>query len=139
MSSTARAEGTALRSLNRPVAFAFGAVFVLVGLAGFLVSGGHHVAGAGGGDLLGLFRVNVLHNLVHLAGGAVLLGAAMAGNRAAALANTVFGLVYLAVFAVGLAVIGTAANILALNGADNVLHLLLGLALAGTGLLAGRR
>jgi hypothetical protein len=124
--------------LNSLVAFALGAVFVLVGLAGFLVSGSHRAVGAEGGDLLGVFQVNVLHNIVHVAVGAALIAAAIVGSRAARLANTVVGAVYLLLFVAGLVLIGTSANIIALNGADNVLHLVLGLALTAVGVLADR-
>ena len=126
------------RRLNTLVAFAFGAVFVVVGLLGFTVSGGHHVAGTDGGRLLGLFQVNVLHNVVHLAAGAVLIAAAIAGARAARGANTLFGLVYLAVGIVGLFLLGTSGNIIALNAADNGLHLVLGTVLLAIGLGADR-
>lgn len=126
------------RRLNSLVAYLFGAVFVLVGLSGFVVSGGHHAVGTDGGDLLGVFQVNVLHNVVHLAVGALMIGAAVAGTRAARTANTAFGLIYLVLFVIGLFILGTGANIIALNAADNLLHLALGLALTAVGLLADR-
>lgn len=126
------------RRINSLVAFAFGAVFVIVGLLGFTVSGGHHIAGTEGGELLGLFQVNVLHNFVHLAAGAVLIGSAIAGTKAAKVANTLFGVVYLAVGLVGLFLVGTSANVIALNGADNGLHLVLGAVLLGVGLGSDR-
>jgi hypothetical protein len=126
--------------LNSIVAFGFGAVFVLVGVAGFTVSGGHSAAGHEGGELLGLFQVNVLHNVVHLAVGAVMLGAAVAGTRAARTTNILVGAVYLVLAVVGLLILGdNAANIIALNAADNGLHAVLGLALLGVGLAADRR
>jgi hypothetical protein len=124
--------------INRTVGFVFGTVFVLVGLTGFLVSGGHHPAGAEGGLLLGLFRVNLLHNAVHLLVGAVMIAAAVSGDRAAARANAAFGAIYLVLFFAGLVAIGTGANIIALNGADNGLHLVLGLALLAAALLGDR-
>ncbi|GAA0802289.1 DUF4383 domain-containing protein [Spirilliplanes yamanashiensis] len=120
--------------LNSLVAVAFGAVFVLVGLAGFFVSGGHHPAGTEGGELAGLFQVNVLHNVVHLAAGAAMVAAAIVGSRQAKRANTVIGLLYLLLFVAGLFLVGTPANVVALNDADNVLHLVLGLALTAAGL-----
>ena len=138
MATNSIARPVSLRRLNTFVAFAFGAVFVLVGLAGFVVSGGHHAIGQDGGKLLGLFQVNVVHNLVHLAVGAVMIGAAIAGARAAKLANVVFGVVYLAVFVFGLFALGTALNFLALNAADNGLHLALGAVLLAVGLLSDR-
>ena len=126
--------------LNSIVAFGFGAVFVLVGVAGFVVSGGHSAAGHEGGELLGLFQVNVLHNVVHLAVGAGMLGAAVAGTRAARSTNVLVGAVYLVLAVVGLLILGdNPANIIALNAADNGLHAVLGLALLGVGLAADRR
>jgi Domain of unknown function (DUF4383) len=127
------------RSLNGLVALVFGAVFVVVGLAGFLVSGGHPAAGATGGALLGLFQVNVLHNVVHLAIGAVMIAAALRGDRAARSANRGFGVLYLVLFVAGLFLVGTPLNIVALNGGDNILHLVLGVVLAGAGFGADRR
>ncbi|OLB73322.1 MAG: hypothetical protein AUI14_26590 [Actinobacteria bacterium 13_2_20CM_2_71_6] len=126
------------RHLNTLVAFAFGAVFVLVGLAGFVVSSGHHAIGQDGGKLLGLFQVNVVHNLVHVAVGAVMIGAAIAGARAAKAVNLLFGVVYLVVFVFGLFAVGNSLNFLALNGADNGLHLVLGTVLTVIGLLSDR-
>ncbi len=67
------------RSVNGIVALVVGVVFVVVGLAGSLVSGGLPAAGTTGGALLGLFQVNLLHNVVHLAIGVVMPGAAMRG------------------------------------------------------------
>jgi hypothetical protein len=133
--ATYRSTGSVVRAgwLNQAAAFGFGAVFVLVGLSGFVVSGGHHAVGPEGGELFGLFQVNVLHNVVHLVVGAVLIAAAIMGDATARNANAVFGLVYLVLFVVGLAVVGTGANVIALNGADNALHLVLGLALTGVG------
>jgi hypothetical protein len=124
------------RNLNTLVGFAFGAVFVLVGLTGFVVSNGHHAIGQDGGKLLGLFQVNLVHNLVHLAVGAVMIGAAIAGARAAQAINLLFGVVYLVVFVFGLFALGSSLNFLALNGADNGLHLALGAVLTGVGLLS---
>jgi hypothetical protein len=122
------------RRLNTLVAFLFGAVFVLVGLAGFFVAGGHHAVGQDGGKLLGLFQVNLAHNLVHLAVGAIMIGAAIAGLRAAKAVNLTFGVVYLVVFVFGLFAVGSSLNLLALNGADNGLHLVLGAVLTAVGL-----
>jgi hypothetical protein len=122
------------RRLNTLVAFLFGAVFVLVGLAGFFVTGGHHPVGQDGGKLLGLFQVNLIHNLVHLAVGAIMIGAAIAGLRAAKAVNLFFGVGYLVVFVFGLFAVGNSLNFLALNGADNGLHLALGAVLTAVGL-----
>lgn len=126
--------------LNSVVAFLFGAVFVLVGLLGFTVSGGHSAVGHEGGALLGLFQVNALHNIVHIAVGALMIAAGVAGAKAAKAVNTTVGAVYLLLFVIGLFIVGdSGANLIALNAADNGLHLALGLALLGAGLGLDRR
>lgn len=127
------------RSVNGIVALMFGAVFVLVGLAGFLVSGAHPAVGTSGGALLGLFQVNVLHNLVHLAIGVVMIAFALRGDVAARNVNRAVGVLYLALFVIGLFLVGTELNLVALNGQDNILHLVLGVVLAGIGFGADRR
>ncbi|TMM39325.1 MAG: DUF4383 domain-containing protein [Actinobacteria bacterium] len=67
-----------------------------------------------------------------------MIGAAIAGARAAKLVNVVFGVVYLLVFAFGLFTLGNSLNFLALNAADNGLHLALGAVLLAVGLLSDR-
>jgi hypothetical protein len=123
---------------NTLTAFNFGAALVVVGLLGFTVSGGHPAAGATGGHLIGVFKVNVLHNLVHLAVGTLMIFAAVAGTRLAKTANVLVGAGYLVVGVAGLLVVGTRLNVLALNAADNAMHLALGLVLSAMGLLADR-
>lgn len=123
--------------LNRTVGYAFGGVYVLVGLLGFTVSGGTGFAAPDGGLLLGIFEVNVLHNLVHIAVGALLAVGAATGR--AVLVNTLVGAVYLLVGVFGLVVpADSGANILAINAADNGLHFASALLLLGVG-LSGRR
>jgi hypothetical protein len=122
-------------SPNRIVATVFGAVYLLVGLLGFAVTGGVEFIATEGGLLLGIFEVNPLHNIAHLLIGAALLIAGLANARAAKSVNLTVGAVYLLLGIVGFFLVGTAANILALNVADHFLHLgsavvLLGVALA---------
>jgi hypothetical protein len=114
--------------------YAFGAVYLLVGLLGFMVSGGHGFAGEHGGMLLGVFMVNPLHNVVHLLVGALLIAGARGGVRMSRSVNALVGGVYLLVGVLGLVVVGSAANIIALNSADNVLHFASALLLLGAGL-----
>ncbi len=123
-------------SPNRLVAAIFGAVYLLVGLAGFAVTSGAQFAGTEGGTLI-VFEVNPLHNIVHLAiGAALLLGSrTVAGAKGV---NTTVGAVYLLVGVVGLFLLDSGANILALNGADNVLHLASAVLLLGVGLTQDR-
>jgi len=109
-------------TLNQRFGYLFGAVYVLVGLVGFAVTGGVGFAGSVGKDLL-LFEVNPLHNLVHLAVGGLLIAGAAAGGGASRAINGVVGGTYLLVGLIGLMMVGEASNILALNHPDNLLHL----------------
>lgn len=124
-------------SPNRLVGTVFGAVYVLVGLAGFAVTGGVGIADTEGAELI-VFEVNPLHNVVHLAIGVALLVGARRSVAAARGVNLTVGAVYLLVGVLGLFILDSALNILALNGADNVLHLGSALLLLGVGLGADR-
>ena len=125
-------------SPNRLVAVIFGAVYLLVGLLGFAVTGGVGFIATDGGLLLGIFEVNPLHNIAHLLIGAALLIAGLASVRAAKGVNVTVGAVYLLLGIVGFFLVGTAANILALNTADHFLHLASAIVLLGVGLAADR-
>ena len=120
-------------SPNRLVAAIFGVVYLLVGLLGFAVTGFSNFAGTNTGDNLIVFEVNPLHNIVHLAIGALLLFSSKTVASAKG-ANTAVGAVYLLVGILGLFLIGTDANILSLNSADNVLHFASAIVLLGVGL-----
>lgn len=121
-------------SPNRIVAVVFGAVYLLVGLLGFAVTGGIDFIATRGGLLLGVFAVNPLHNVAHLLIGGALLIAGIMSARAAKTTNTVVGAAYLLLGVVGFFLAGTPANILALNTADHFLHLASALVLLGVGL-----
>jgi len=121
-------------SPNRLVATIFGAVYILVGLLGFAVTGGVGFLATEGGLLLGIFMVNPLHNIAHLLIGAALLSAGLASARAAKTVNIVIGATYLLLGIVGFFLVGTALNILALNTFDHFLHLASALVLLGVGL-----
>jgi hypothetical protein len=126
------------RSVNQLVGYGFGATYVVVGLLGFTVSGGHSFAGEHGGDLLGVFAVNGLHNVVHLLVGAALIAAAAAGTAVSKVVNTVVGAVYLLVGLVGVAIGSGSLNLLALNAPDHALHFASAVALIAIGLAADR-
>jgi len=121
-------------SPNRLVATVFGAVYLLVGLLGFAVTGGISFIATEGGLLLGLFAVNPLHNVAHLLIGAALLIAGLSSVSAAKTVNTTIGAVYLLLGIVGFFIASTALNILALNTPDHFLHLASALVLLGAGL-----
>jgi hypothetical protein len=126
---------TGARSVNSTVAAVFGAVYVLVGLAGFFVS--DTFAATDDNTLLG-FEVNHLHNIVHLLIGVALL-AASRRTEMARRANMIIGGTYLVLGVIGWFITGTAANILALNAADHWLHLLSGAVLVAVAVAADKR
>jgi hypothetical protein len=106
----------------RRFAQVFGAVYVVVGLLGFVVTGFSQFA-ATSGDKLILFGVNPLHNLVHVAVGAAWLAASRT-ETGARVVSALIGAVYLVVGVVGLFLVGGSSelNILNLNQPDNLLH-----------------
>lgn len=114
-------------STNQLFGSVFGGVYVLVGLAGFAITGGLALLAKQGKDLI-VFEVNPLHNVVHIAIGAALLLAASKGLAASRTMNTLVGAAYLATAALGvfLATSGQDLNILAINHPDNLLHLATG-------------
>ncbi|HLL07222.1 MAG TPA: DUF4383 domain-containing protein [Nocardioidaceae bacterium] len=129
----------------RKLALLVGAVFVLVGILGFvpgITTDFDQMAFAGDeskAKLLGLFQVSVLHNLVHLLYGV----AGLAMSRKSSTARTyllVGGAIYLVLWVYGLIVGGddSGANFVPLNNADNWLHLGLGIGMILLGML-GRR
>lgn len=115
---------------NRAFGASVGAVYVLLGAIGFAVTDGLSFAARRGEELIA-FELNPLHNLVHGLVGFALLGGALAGPRIAAATNGAIGAIYLALGLAGFALVGTTANVLALNPADNGLHLLTGAFLVG--------
>lgn len=130
---------TATDEFNRLVAGTFGLGFLLAGVLGFVAGDGSRpFAGDAGYLLLGL-RVNDLHNVVHLVIGAALVTGAATGYRAARTANLVVGLVYLVLGIVGLFVMGTDVDVIALNAADNGLHLVSGALLVLSALVGWSR
>ncbi|ACU35841.1 hypothetical protein Amir_1893 [Actinosynnema mirum DSM 43827] len=128
------------RGPGQAVALGVGAVFLLVGVLGFIpgiTTGYSELAFAGAHStamLLGVFQVSVLHNAVHLLFGAA--GVAAAANRGASRAYLVVGGgAYLVLWLFGSAVHeASAANFVPFNAADNLLHLALGLGMAALGI-----
>ena len=131
------------RSINQTVALVFGAIYTLVGIAGFFLTSFDNFASSDMQDpdkLLGLFQINPLHNIVHILIGLFLLGAARAGHRRARQANLTVGAAYFLVFLYGLFAANKdeAYNFLALNNADNLLHIATALVLLGVALGADK-
>ena len=126
---------TGARSVNSTVALVLGAVFALVGLAGFFVS--DTFAATDDNTLLG-FQVNHLHNIVHLLIGVALLAASQRTETARRL-NLLIGGTYLVLVVIGWFIDDTAANIIALNDPDHLLHLASGALLVGVALGTDKR
>lgn len=124
-------------SPNRLIATIFGAVYLLVGVLGFFVTAGTGFFATEGANLI-IFAVNPLHNVIHLLIGAALLYAGMNSTILSKTVNSTVGGVYLLVGILGLFLVGSSLNIIALNGADNVLHLASAVVLLGVGLSQDR-
>jgi hypothetical protein len=116
------------------VAQIFGWVFVLVAIWGFFVTGGSMETGPDAPAILGLFPVNVLHNLAHLILGVWGILAARSFDGARTYAR-IAGVLYLLLAILGL-VDPTAFGLIPLGGADIALHAVLGIILAGVGFTA---
>lgn len=115
------------RPTPRHAANSLGAGYLALGLVGFVVTGVNGFTTRTGPTVLG-FAVNPLLNFVHLVVGVALLVAAGLGDDAARQTTAVLGGVFLVLGLLGLALVGTEANVLALNRVDNALHLLTGAA-----------
>lgn len=146
-SDSARAGGVMGRYTTdlQKAAAAVGAVFLLVGILGFIPGittnydtmtfAGHESEAA----LLGIFNVSILHNLVHLAFGVagVLMARTWNGARVYLIGG---GVIYLLLFIYGLLIDhDSSANFVPVNNADNWLHLVLAIAMIGLGVALSRR
>jgi hypothetical protein len=110
-----------------------GIIFLVVGILGFfpnpIIGDPEHA----------MFHTDTLHNMVHIISGALFVGIALAAPATAATVLKAFGIVYLLLGVLGLIIFGTDGmgkllGFLHVNGADNFLHIALGIVifLAGT-------
>jgi hypothetical protein len=142
---TAGPAGTGVRHPVRTAATVVGAVFLLVGVLGFIpgITSSYDQLGVAGHEsgalLLGLFQVSVLHNLVHVAFG--IAGLVLARTVAGARNFLVWGgVVYAVLWVYGLVIPHDGpANFVPLNTADNWLHFVLAVGMIGLGVVLGRR
>jgi hypothetical protein len=106
----------------------FGWAFVVVGVAGFAASGMSMDADpATAPRLLGVFPVNVVHNIVHIVFGLWgVLGSRSFGGAKSYLYGA--GVIYLVLAALGY-VVPSGFGLVPIGGSDVGLHLFLGLAL----------
>jgi hypothetical protein len=115
----------------------FGIVFLAVGILGFIpgITTNYDDLSFAGSDssaeLIGVFQTSVLHNLVHVVFG--IAGLALARTHQGASTYLLGGgIIYAALFIYGLFVSGREdANFVPMNGADDVLHLILAVTLLG--------
>lgn len=94
--------------------FVLGGVLVLVGILGFVLPS----------PILGMFEVNMLHNIIHLASGGLTILAATQGIGAMRTWGRLFGVVYLVVGIVGF-VDPTVFGLMHVNNPDNLFHIVL--------------
>ena len=113
----------------KTAALAFAAVFLLIGILGFVP------AFTPDGNLLGLFKVDAIHNIVHLLSGAVALYVGLTSEVHSKLYFQVFGVVYALVTIIGFAQFGSnnLLGIFAINPADDFLHLVIAAVALGLG------
>ncbi len=141
-SSSAGRSATATRADARTPAqwycLIFGATLLLVGIVGFAAEAGFDTGSDIDGDkLLGIFEVSGIHNLIHIASGALLL-AASPKRAAAKTVALAFGVVYLIVTIIGFIQGDNVLGLIPVNSADNFLHVAIsllgiGAALASSG------
>jgi hypothetical protein len=133
------------RTAVQKAAVAVGAVFLVVGILGFIpgITTDYGDLGLAGHEseakLLGIFQVSILHNLVHLLFGVA--GIAMA-RRIDTARNylLVGGAIYLVLWLYGLLIDKTSgANFVPVNSADDWLHFVLGVGMIALGFLTTRR
>jgi hypothetical protein len=111
--------------LVRTVAVVFGAIYVLAGLAGFVI--------AQDDMIFGLFEVNALHNIVHILLGAILLYGSTS-TSAAIMATRGVGAVLLLLGILGIP-FPEGFDIVPLGGNDIWLHLVTGAILLAAGFM----
>jgi hypothetical protein len=109
--------------LNRTVAAIFGVVYIVAGVAGFILTS----------PLFGIFPVNTLHNVVHVVLGAILIWGMM-NTAAAMLANRWVGVVLLVLGVLGIFA-ADGFGLVPLGGNDVWLHLASGIVLAGVSMM----
>jgi hypothetical protein len=107
------------------LALAFGAVYLLVGVVGFFITGFDGFASNrtdGNMDTLLIFMINPLHNIVHIVIGlaGIVLSRTLAGARTY---GWLLAVGYGAAFVYGLIAAGQDWDFLNINAADNVLHI----------------
>jgi hypothetical protein len=118
--------------MAKKLAMIFGVVFILVGILGFLNN-----------PIFNVFAVDTLHNIVHIILGIILVaGSRKANPTAAAMSMRTVGIIYLLLAVLGFIFVPSETDkllgIVTMNGADNWLHVVLGVVLLIVGMSAGK-
>jgi hypothetical protein len=121
----------------KTAALLIGIVFIVVGLLGFIdnpIIGASHEA---------IFHADTFHNGVHIGSGILFVLVGLAAPGFASRFLILFGIVYLLIGVVGLISYGTdgfgkVLGVLHVNGADNLLHVALGLVILIAGMATRR-
>ena len=123
MTASAGNTSTGARPWPQILALVFGAVYLLVGVVGFFVTGFDNVADNSQHEMLLFFMINPLHNVVHIVIGlaGLLLARTLAGARTY---GWLLAVGYAAAFVYGLIAVGKSWDFLNINAADNVLHII---------------
>jgi general stress protein CsbA len=114
--------------MAKTLAMVFGAVFVFVGILGFVPN---PLVGEGA-----LFETNLLHDIVHILFGVILLGAAINMPTQSAKWLKIIGVLYLIIAILGFLMAsggGLLLGVVATNDADHWLHIILGIVLVAAG------
>jgi hypothetical protein len=104
----------------KTIAIIYGIVFLIIGILGFLptISPEQH--------LIGIFRINAAHNIVHLLTGIIAIGVGLKDARASSIFFRIFGVIYLIVAILGFYYVNEPIfGIIANNMADAWLHVLI--------------
>ena len=113
----------------------FGVIFIIVAVLGFITPGGRVMAmDPTTGMVLGVFPMNLLHNIVHLLFGVWGLVASRSWSGSKTF-FTVGGIIYVVLTCVGF-LSPTGFGLVPLGGADIWLHAVLAIAMLGIGLTA---
>jgi len=121
-------------SANRVTALVVGLAFLALGVVGLVTTLGRPFADPVGVLLAGIVSLNSLQAVIHLAVGALLVAAAVAGRTAARLTTRVLGALLLCLGLAGLFLSSTEQNVIAVNAAANLVHFLAAATLLAVGL-----
>ena len=120
---------------QQKITVGFGIFYVLIGLLGFVPGITVPTDQPGQGLLLGIFAVNTIHNIIHLAAGAILVWGGLTADFTTTV-NKLMAVVFLLL--VPLSLIAPIAEGVSINLADTLLHLASALLTGYLGFMAGR-